>query len=223
MDTSKGIIVNIALPLVIFWAIMGFEMLSGVLENPLGNDETDMNVYEKIHALEGNAEQIFNVTETRKAALHHCLLKTECLVMQERQTDDHIEPVRHHRADPSRAFRTYFRWVPVPTAVLGDMMDSHGEVENIHQLWMTFKNFFFSFSVRDMLRNSLYRTQGGRIYEAVSVEDGSRQTRPVQREQPPVDFNKDPNYFCHYLEFVGASDLVPPEEQVGDGCSIPQQ
>merc|ERR1719162_2240906 len=76
MDTSKGLFDNVMLPLMIFWAIMGFEVLSGLLENPLGNDEVDMNLYEKVHSLEVNAEQIFNATECYNADLQYALLKT---------------------------------------------------------------------------------------------------------------------------------------------------
>merc|ERR1719375_815136 len=80
METSKGFFFNIGLPLMIFWAVMGFEVLSASLENPLGNDEVDMNLYEKIHSLEVNAEEIFNCTETNQASLTYALERTENLV-----------------------------------------------------------------------------------------------------------------------------------------------
>jgi len=220
MDTSKGFFDNVLLPLMIFWAIMGFEMLSGVLENPLGNDETDMNIYEKIHTLEVNAEQIFNSTECLKPGLHYALHKTENIVLGERHPPPH-PTVRSHALDPTKSFRSYFRWVPLPTTVLSDLMDSHGEVENLHELWLNFRACLSSFSLRQMLRQSLYRRKGGRLYEPVNTGDSSKEERPP----PIVDFNKDPNYFCHYLEFTGAADVAAPSvpfERMGDGCSVPQ-
>merc|ERR1719375_946227 len=81
METSKGFFFNIGLPLMIFWAIMGFEVLAASLENPLGNDEVDMNLFEKIHSLEVNAEQIFDATEVYDGSLHEALERTEGLVM----------------------------------------------------------------------------------------------------------------------------------------------
>jgi len=216
MDTERGYFANVIMPAVIFWAIMGFEMLSGVLENPLGNDETDMNIYEKIHSLEVSAEQIFNTTECHKASLHHALLKTEQLVMNQQFNVPDV--VRSHQLDPQKSFRTYFRWTPMPTSVLSDLMESHGEVENMHQLWLNFRTMCSDFSLRRMLRGTLHRQVGGRTYESVAVEEGGK----AARSQMIVDFNKDPNYFCHFLEFVGAADTTAMmDERVGDGCSLP--
>lgn len=73
-----------------------------------------------------------------------------------------------------------------------------------------------------MLRQSLHRRrkEGGRVYQPVAKEAQDPAKNSAARD-PIVDFNKDPSYFCHYLEFVGATDVAPPtifQEQDGDGC-----
>jgi len=211
MDTSKGFATNVLCPLVIFWAIMGFEMLSGVLENPLGNDETDMNLFERIHGLEVGAEQIFNSTEKYKAGLLSALKRAEDFVMGEMTERGNV--VQNSRADPVRDFRSYFQWMPMPTVVLSDLMDSHGEVESLHQLWLN-PGTVCGFSLRKMLRSHLLRRKDDRWYKSVRSED--------ERLEPHVDFNKDPTYFCHYLQFLDAIDVAPrsPEDKVGDGCAM---
>lgn len=202
VDCSKGPVHNIFLPLVIFWAITGFEVLSASLENPLGNDEVDMNLYEKIHSLEVNAEEIFNATEIYQAPLYYALERTENLVMGEADAEscrnrDPGSQVRVPSTDPSKLFRTYFHWTPMPTLLLGDLLEGHGEVENLHTLRMSFRHLFGGFSVRKMLRQSLNRPKASDGHQYMKVENDDR-------PEPVVDFNKDPNYFCHYLEFVGA-------------------
>lgn len=214
MDVELGLVYNICLPLVIFWAIMGFEVLSGMLENPLGNDEVDMNLYEKIHSLEVNAEKIFDVTEQYQAPLFHALERTENLIMGEAEAEAcrehvHQDParegprkptVRKPAADPAKMFRTYFQWAPMPTVMLCDLLDSHGEVESLHSLHLSLRHLFSGISVRKMLRQTLNRpTDGHTSHNYVKVEQSE-----APKEEPVVNFNKDPNYFCHYLEFVGA-------------------
>jgi hypothetical protein len=222
MDTDKGFFANVGLPLILFWAITGFEVLSGALENPLGNEDTDMNVLEKVHALECNVEHIFNCSECNKAPLHHALLKTESLVMGERYAGQPAS-VTSHQADSTKSFRSYFRWIPFPTTVLSDLMDSHGDVAQIHALRLSPKAFLPNFKLRTLLRKSLYRRKKlcGRTYEAVNTKGEESENE----DDHPVDFNKDPNYFCHYLEFLGAADVAPAllEEHLGDGCSAPRQ
>jgi hypothetical protein len=241
MDTSKGVFDNVVLPLIIFWAVMGFEVLSASLENPMGNDDTDINFFDKIHALEVNAEQIFNASECHRAPLHSALLKTENLVMGERYCGQ-TTLIRNHMADPTKHFRSYFRWVPFPTAVLSDLMDSHGDVGILHELRLSWRALVGElpclpdFSLRQMLRRTLYRRKGGQLYQAVNIHstNGNRDLglqseacsatdADFNKDDAVVDFNKDPNYFCHYLEFMGAGDVDDqPEEQVGDGCSVPR-
>jgi len=214
MDTSKGLIDNVLLPLVIFWAIIGFEILSGLLENPMGSDETDMNLYEKIQSLEVNSELVFNATECHRASLHHALLRTEDLVLGT-QPDKTAQRdfVHSHKSDTRRAFRSYFRWVPLPTLILVDILDSHGEVESLHSLWLSCEYWCSKLSLQERLRKTLCRRRRGQMYEAVAKDDARKEEIP----DPIVDWNKDPHFFCHFLEFVGAADVAPPLTE--DGCA----
>lgn len=201
IDPSAGAVDNIVLPMVIFWAIMGFEVLSAALENPLGNDEVDMNLFERIHSLEVNAEAIFDATELHGSSLNDALERTEGMVMgmgaEAAETTATKGSPMSESEQVSRTFRTYFKWVPMPTMVLSDLLESHGEVGALHSLRLSFRYMCCGSSIRKMLRRTLNRPQDGHAY--VMVE--STESAP----EPPVDLNTDPNYFCHYLEFVGAS------------------
>lgn len=202
MDVDAGVLCNIVLPVVIFWAIMGFEVLSASLENPLGNDEVDMNLFEKIHSLEVNAEQIFDATGVYEDSLKMALTRTEGLVMGtgaksfgSAPTKDFAEPKPEFRG----TFRTYFRWSPIPTAVLSDLLSSHGEVESLHSLRLNIRHLISGLSLRKMLRLSLNRPRDEHSYVRVESTDTGQDAT-----SHPVDLNKDPNYFCHYIEFLGA-------------------
>merc|ERR1719223_1053957 len=56
IDPAEGILDNIVMPFLIFWAISGFEVLAQITENPLGQGSTDLNLFEAIHHLECFAE-----------------------------------------------------------------------------------------------------------------------------------------------------------------------
>jgi len=205
MDASKGFLYNVALPLLVFWSIMGFDVLAAMLENPLGNGEADMNLHEKVHSLEVNAEIAFDAGEVHQSRLFFALERTENLILGEAQAEEYRnrEPLKAVNyvdtfcGDTSTCFRTYFHWVPIPTVILGDMLDSHGEVENLHQLRLHWRHLFCGLNIRKMLRESLKRPKASdNDYVQVECDE------PTVKH--PVDFNKDANYFCHYIEFVGA-------------------
>ncbi|CAJ1412813.1 unnamed protein product [Effrenium voratum] len=43
---------NIVFPFVVYWAMLGLERLAEMMENPVGDDDTDINLYQQLHQLE---------------------------------------------------------------------------------------------------------------------------------------------------------------------------
>jgi hypothetical protein len=75
IDVSEGTLDNIIMPFAIFWAILGFDVLAYLMENPLGNKPTDVNLLQRVHALELQVEQAFNSTEMHADQLQRALLR----------------------------------------------------------------------------------------------------------------------------------------------------
>merc|ERR1719174_1422372 len=66
IDPDEGVLDNVVMPFCLFWAIMGFEVLAEMMENPLGDDETDINSMQMIHSLEVCAQHVFDISEGRR-------------------------------------------------------------------------------------------------------------------------------------------------------------
>jgi hypothetical protein len=72
---DEGFWANVISPCIIFTALLGIEVLADQLENPLGDDVVDMNIYEMIHDMEARASQIFAFAETHRHDLQVAQLK----------------------------------------------------------------------------------------------------------------------------------------------------
>jgi len=78
--------------------------------------------------------------------------------------------------------------------MLALMMQSHGQVEAIHNLRLAWRQIFqCRDGIRQALRKALWRLESGKIYQSVNTEADNDD-----------DFNSDPRYFCHYIQFVGS-------------------
>jgi hypothetical protein len=199
IDLSRGLVVNTLLPLVLYWAIRGFQILSKRLEDPMGNDETDLNLYEKLHSLEVSAEHAFDLSADAEGDVRRALQWTENWVTTGEDIAVPSRPARPRKEDKS--FRCFFRWMPIPTLMMREMMDSHGDVEVLHALRLTFSHICCcTHGVRRILRRVLWRMEGDRLYQAVNQHPASA---TVGADEDKF-FNSDPHFFCHYLQFLGS-------------------
>jgi len=204
INCSRPIFEHVALPLVLFWAIRGFQIMSTRLEGPMGNDEADLNLHEKIHSLEVNAEHSFDLSSDHDGELRRGLRWTEEWVATGQTNPKRVE-VGQKPAHCStwKSFRCYFKWMPIPSLMLADLVDSHGDVSVIHTLHFNFRNLFgCSDGIRRRLRRVLWRMDGQKVYQAIS--SNKEQGHSGIFESEADHFNSDPRYFCHYLQFVGA-------------------
>jgi hypothetical protein len=207
MDASSGFCVNVVLSLTLFWAIRGFQVLSKRLENPMGNDEADLNLYDKLHSLEVSAEHAFDISADTTSDIRGSLRWTEQWVATGQTSP--VAPPPLQPCKKTRTFRNYFRWMPIPTIMLRHMMESHGEVEIIHARRWTFAYLCCCIhGTRQALRRVLWRMDGDRLYQAVDPGD-----------EDDKHFNSDPRFFCHYLEFIGSLKAESRISHGTDGCA----
>jgi len=207
IDSTKGWFVNVVLPVVLFWAIRGFQILSKRLENPLGNDEADLNLYDKLASCEVNAEHAFNLTADTYGDIRNALQWTEQWVVTGETPPVASGPPPLRKKEKS--FRCYFRWTPIPTLMLKGMFEDHGEVDVLHARRLTFSRIFCGIQgTRKALRRVLWRMDGDRLYQ------------PVKRvaDEDDFHFNSDPRFYCHYLQFIGS---LKSDDQSTSGVMTP--
>lgn len=175
----------------------------------MGNDEADINIPEKLHSLEVTAEHAFDLSADASGDIRRSLHWTEQWV-----TTGQTPPVPSgapHQCKTRRSFRRYFRWMPIPTTMLKEMMESHGEVDVLHAMRLTFSHICCcAHHLRRALRRTVWRVGGNRRmhgdkgYQAVNVD-------PAEDKY----FNRDPRFFCHYLSFTGC---FRTDSLSNDGC-----
>lgn len=182
---------NVVLPLIIFWGMLGFEVLAEKTENPLGHDSTDLNLLEVVHALDASAQYAFEISEMHRNPLQRALLQP----LHDFQMSASSRTVPSERAGgnekrvPANDFSTYFQWMPIPTLVLADVMESHGHVDIVH-------NSHFSHGgkgLRGLLRDSLRRGPRASAFSHQATPDdpkpadsSSRRVQACQKESKPV-------------------------------------
>jgi len=195
MHPDRGWTDNIGIPFFIIWALLGFDYLSGMMENPLGNDESDVDFISLVHSLEVQAEFAFEATET-----HH----DELWAALDRPLKDFnmafaTEAAMVHAEGPSNKFRTYFHWRPLPTMILADNVEVHGHVDLLHNIRMNLCSGSGEHKgMRSALRSYQYRKQGG-DYTAVTQASDEEQFLPDE-----LGYGSDPKQGWFYLAYNGA-------------------
>jgi len=147
-DSKEGIIENIVLPLLVFVALMAFETLASLMEDPLGNEDLDLNLFEMVRGLEVMAEHAFNLSE------HHTLRDEIAISGPAREfgfsvcTEKAVEEGVH-------SFNEFFCWQPIPSIILLNLFRNHGHADDVHKA-----NWRPGSKIRTQLRRSLSKLRG---------------------------------------------------------------
>ncbi|CAJ1382886.1 unnamed protein product [Effrenium voratum] len=154
---------NIVFPFVVYWAMLGLERLAEMMENPVGDDDTDINLYQQLHQLEVGIQASFELCERERGPLRRVFarISPNCPdFVKERKKCLNVSPPFH--------FEDYFCWLPLPTAIAEGMVMKHGHVDHAHMAF--FEGHIAKF--RAFLRRALKRHTLGRRspYEAVPQE-----------------------------------------------------
>eukprot|EP00930_Biecheleria_cincta_P019039 TRINITY_DN1464_c1_g1_i2.p1 TRINITY_DN1464_c1_g1~~TRINITY_DN1464_c1_g1_i2.p1 ORF type:complete len:405 (-),score=74.88 TRINITY_DN1464_c1_g1_i2:28-1242(-) len=175
----------------------GLEKLAEMMENPLGNDDTDIHLMEVLHDLEVGVQMAFQMAEEHRSKLRRCLNYALKTPLPDFAKDYATRPP----LVPPKRFEEYFCWIPIPTVIAEGMLLKHGDVSITHAAF--FEGHFADF--RTFLRKALRRRgkAGQMRYEAISQDDGSDRDR---HEEAPPDttmgsVQRDSSTFWHYLAF----------------------
>lgn len=227
IDPSEGLLDNVVMPFFLFWAIMGFEVLAELMENPLGDDETDLNCMQMIHSLEACAQHAFDLSECQRFSTRRALRRPFHDFMMASadfaEAEAEKEGVIHYKR-----FEDYFHWLRMPTLILGGLIESHGSVDAVHLHYARCPGCLPSVSrnaFRTTLRKVFRRSQKHmrNLYEAVDTEAQamSRERRGTDAEDGDTDLvglvENDPNFFLHYLAFAGCLRAHGDNEDTGAG------
>uniref|UniRef100_A0A7S4PUT5 Uncharacterized protein n=1 Tax=Alexandrium monilatum TaxID=311494 RepID=A0A7S4PUT5_9DINO len=137
LPNQDGWWTNIMTPSIIFGAMAGFESVAEMLENPLGDDDADLNVDEMLHDLEVRVSKALRLAEER---MGHVQGATEELIrempLKEDASRESSTPGEHaeylRRLAHDWGFDAHFVWRPVPPQVLvrslEQMHGAHGQL-----------------------------------------------------------------------------------------------
>ncbi|CAE7740454.1 MAK3 [Symbiodinium pilosum] len=67
---------SIVFPWVVYWAMSGLERLAEMMENPVGDDDTDIDLMQQMHELEVGLQLSFELSETRRSMMRRLRMKS---------------------------------------------------------------------------------------------------------------------------------------------------
>lgn len=196
-DLIGSIFDNIVFPFVIYWAMSGLERLAEMMENPVGDDDTDINLLQQLHELEVGAQLAIELCENRRSMLRRTLAKV-CPSCSETSKFWKNKPP----LVPPIHFEDYFCWLPIPAAIAEGMVMKHGHVDHVH--WAFFEGHIAEF--RTFLRKALRRHTPGRrsAYEAIPQDASAEELKvypEAEMDSTMGMIQRDTNQFWHYLAF----------------------
>jgi len=203
-DPLAGVLENVVIPGIGLWAIMGLEKLSDQMENPLGTDDTDINMMEMMHSLEVSCARSWALAENYRVDTRNALLSILSPVLAR---EANLLETRN-AARPKPSFQIYFTWKPMPSLMITMLMEKHGHVDTMHKMFFEGHWSDMSEALRLVLRRVM---QPG----AEFAEDSEENTKSCATtccgddEATLHSLQRDPNIYGHYLVFNHA--VQPPE------------
>jgi len=214
VDAEAGVFENIAMPLITFATLYGFELLAADLENPLGMDEMDLHLLDMVHSLEVSAHQAFNLSEEGRDESRRAL-RRPFKEFGMRTSPDDLQPWRQMDGDPPPShFLHYFCWQPMPTLVLAPLISRHGHVDGVHIAFSQKRG------IRRLLRRSLMRRRSGEqgYYTRLSTDPDSPQDGKEDGDDVLHALRMDPMIWCHFLALRRPEDNHAQETD--PSCSV---
>ncbi|CAE8740305.1 unnamed protein product [Polarella glacialis] len=197
-DTSQGITDNIVMPLFAFTTLYGIEVLSCMMENPLGDDELDLNLMSMIHSLEIVSQHAFDLSECGRRQARLALRRPLVDFAMQTQPSDLVRMGAETR-DPI-IFERFFSWKPMPSLVLEKIFRSHGHASVVHKAMLGGQG---TDGLRLLLRKVLPRGASS-ILGLDSGLPGSFHPLGSNENSSDLldassDLIRDPRAWCHYL------------------------
>lgn len=206
IDPSLGWLENVVFPVFTFWAMLGLETLAGMMENPIGITEADLDLLEMLHRLEVSAAYSFDMSQDDRLQLQRALVRMA-------ESSDVFNSKRPTLRQPSSdtqdsrisrpvRFESFFKWMPMPTILMEQVLENHGRVDIAHRAWC---ESGFTFSMRRELRKALRRHKGNVYHELGRGSDAELSDEQERHAHGSAlgTIQRDPTVYCHYLCFIG--------------------
>lgn len=212
INPTDGVMDNVIMPMFIFWSMLGFEFIAEQLENPLGDDDADINLWEHVHSLEVQCKTSFNSTEANDYACRSAMLHV---------AEDFNMPVASELANtrleeppPRQPFETYFTWLPQPSLLTQHLVNNHGQARLLHSIRWRMGFDAVNRAVQGLRR----RAHQGNSYMAVGAQGAySSDTSNIPYIEKVMDsIYSDPTSYMHYLVFRGAYSRLISSSTHGD-------
>eukprot|EP00928_Gymnodinium_smaydae_P046464 TRINITY_DN3095_c0_g3_i1.p1 TRINITY_DN3095_c0_g3~~TRINITY_DN3095_c0_g3_i1.p1 ORF type:complete len:588 (+),score=123.30 TRINITY_DN3095_c0_g3_i1:29-1792(+) len=137
---EQGIWGNVVVPTILAMALLGFDIVSAMLENPLSDDPCSLSVEEMLHELELSLHTLFDLSETDADAVN-CSLDDlgSALGLPEaknasRHRGEQTPAPKGGRSAPAPAkvyrFDDFFEWSQLPTPTLKRMYSKYGPMSS---------------------------------------------------------------------------------------------
>lgn len=236
VSPDEGPTDNIFLPLFIMVAMLGLEYLGDMLENPLGYDESDLDLLSMLHSLEVSCEYAFEFSESSRPRLRHALgrpleeIRNSNARMNCETAGAACSTSESCAAPQNHRFQSFFRWVPLPAPILGHSIENHGHADAVHET--NLGSASFRSSVRNMMQRRPVRadgyrrvaedaeTIGGGPSQAGSRTGGFRSSvfgwlQESLFKHTQDSLYRDPLVYCHYLVCIGPLRVLQEEQARG--------
>lgn len=130
IDLGNGIWSNIIIPTVLAMALLGFEIVADVLENPVGDDTADISLYELIHSFEVEVSHMFDLSEKHDYDVQKSWMELgDCFEMGDGAKLLH--PCG--RGKSRRCFTDFFEWRHLPNQTIEYILMQSSDVSSVHR------------------------------------------------------------------------------------------
>jgi len=133
IDLGHGVWGNIVVPTILAIAMLGFEKVADMMENPFGDDSADISVYETIHEFEVEAQALFDSSQPQRPALLQSSrdLEHSCGLPLGSEKLSQAEVCAAH----SPAFADFFEWTPLPHHLVDYIVGQSTDVKSLNSVW----------------------------------------------------------------------------------------
>lgn len=212
INPTDGLMDNVMMPLFIVWSMLGFEFIAEQLENPLGDDDADINLWDHLHNLEVYCKQAFDNSEMSlfpmKSVLYNIAEDFDMDVAREisKQMPD-------EETTGGRKFETYFSWLPLPSLLSSHLVDNHGQARLLHEIrWGAGVD-----AVGRAMQRWRMRAYQGNNYDAVDERVLDCDLHRIKQTGRVMEcILSDPTNYTHYLVFRGCHARLVAASTHGD-------
>lgn len=137
IDWKNGLWGNVVVPTFLVMALLGFEIVADMLENPVGDDACDLNYYEMIHNLEVEAKTIFDLSENSRGEVEKSWQDLGSAIGLTSKED--VDKDRKKlAARPKYTFDCFFEWMRLPKHTIKYVIVQQSRMETVQESYFLY-------------------------------------------------------------------------------------